>query len=197
MYLVLLSFECHQTSADKDTESPDSYVLSLSQFGTVPMRPNSQISIDLGSPVNARTSDICFRNKNRSNAFQQIRYKRDYYQPHKIIRHVLIFIEKTRNKKPNSKKWISNRLFYISAALVRPWWVELLGLWLALGTAPILIILKGFNVGRTRLHLGNICEQNIVPRDLVNLCRRESLRRIRNQRFVNQQDRMSSYSLFY
>ena len=92
-------------------------------IGDCPMRPNSQISIDLGSPVNARTSDICFRNKNRSNAFQQIRYKRDYYQPHKIIRHVLIFIEKTRNKKPDSKKWILNRLSYISAALARQWWV--------------------------------------------------------------------------
>ena len=77
------------------------------------MRPNSQISIDLSLkillskpelPIYVSGTKIVMNIHNRSNAFQQIRYKRDYYQPHKIIRHVLIFIEKTRNKKPDSKK---------------------------------------------------------------------------------------------
>ena len=150
--------------------------------------------------------------------FNKIQYKRDYYQPHKIIQHVLIYLNRRKIKLLNRKKWISNHLFYISAALARLWWVTkilefsfvtkasdwIIGLrvgsqsdWSNLYLEPGLNIFKGFNVGRTTRHLGNICDREIVPHDLVNLCRRERLRRIRNQRFINHQDRMSSYSLFY
>ena len=147
--------------------------------------------------------------------FNKIRYKKDYYQPHKIIRHVLIYLLKRRGK--NSK--ITKHEFQIAYFIFQLHWSDygeqnrfFIWGWHLIGSKGLrrqslwstrthfeseFNNFKGFNVGRTTRHLGNICDQKIVPLDLVNLCRRESLRRIRNQRFVNQQGRMSSYSLFY
>ena len=56
--------------------------------------------------------------------FNKIQYKRDYYQPHKIIQRVQIYLNRRKIKLLNRKKWISNHLFYISVALSRLWWVS-------------------------------------------------------------------------